>query len=83
MGPRHATWANNIPLTDSEKTAVIRAYQQERRGDPRGLTASGLGAFIKESGIKLRKGYLQSHFMACTPFKMAADGVKIIPLEDQ
>ena len=81
--PRNATWANNIPLTDAEKTTLIEEYQHERHEDPRGLTASGLGAFIKEKGVKLRKGYLQSHFMAFTPFKMSADGVKIIPPEDQ
>ena len=83
VGPREATWANNIPLTHAERIKLIREYQHERHGDPRGLTASGLGTFIKEKGIKLRKGYLQSHFMAFTHFKMSADGVKIIPPEDQ
>ena len=83
VGPRNATWANNIPLTDAEKVTLIREYQHERHGDPRGLTAPGLGAFIKEKGVKLRKGYLQSHFLHGTPFFMSTNGVKIIPLEDQ
>ena len=49
--PRNATWADNTPLTDAEKTSLIQAYQAERGGDPRGLTAAGLGAFIIEKDI--------------------------------
>ena len=82
--PRNATWANNIPLTDTEKTTLLEEYQRERHGDPRGLTASGLAVFLKGKGVKLqsRKGFLQSHFLPGTPFLMSADGLKIIPRED-
>ena len=47
--PRNATWNNNTPLTIAEKTSLIQEYQRERDGDPRGLTASGLGAFLTVS----------------------------------
>ena len=79
--PRNATWENNTPLTDAEKTSLIQQYQLERDGDPRGLTAAGLGVFIKGRGVKLasKKGFLLSHFLRGTPFTMSSDGVTIIP----
>lgn len=79
--PRNATWADNTPLTDAEKTSLIQEFQVERDGDPRGLTASGLMGFIKDRGVKIasRKGFLSSHFLRGTPFTMSTDGLKIIP----
>ena len=63
----------------------VQFDQRERHGDPRGLTASALAVFLKGKGVKLqsRKGFLQSHFLPGTPFLMSADGLKIIPPEDQ
>ena len=83
--PRNATWANNIRLTDAEKTTLIEEYQHERHGDARGLTASGLGAFLKGKGVKMqsRNGFLRSHFLPGTPFTMSYDGVMILPPSDQ
>ena len=74
--PRNATWANNIPLTDAEKTTLIEEYQHERHEDPRGLTASGLALFIKGKGVKIQSkhGILRSHFLRGTPFTMSYDG---------
>jgi hypothetical protein len=79
--PRNATWTNNIPLTNAERTSLIQEYQLERHGDPRGLTAAGLGVFIKGKGVKLasKRGFLLSHFLRGTPFTMSSDGVMIIP----
>ena len=83
--PRNATWANNIPLTNAQKTALIEEYQHERRGDPRGLTASGLALFIKGKGVKMqsKQGILRSHFLRGTPFTMSYDGLMIRPPADQ
>jgi len=83
--PRNATWNNNTPLTIAEKTSLIQEYQRERDGDPRGLTASGLGAFIKKKGLKLasKQGFLSSHFLRGAPFKTDESGLMIVLREDQ
>ena len=83
--PRNATWNDNTLLTIAEKTSLIQEYQRERDGDPRGLTASGLGAFIKKKGVKLasKQGFLSSHFLRGTPFKTDESGLMIVPREGQ
>ena len=83
--PRNATWNDNTLLTIAEKISLIQEYQRERDGDPRGLTASGLAAFIKNIGVKLasRQGFRSYHFLRGTPFKTDESGLMFVLREDQ
>jgi hypothetical protein len=59
---------------------MIQAYRRERAEDPRGLTASGLGVYIREHGVLLQKGFLGSKFLDGTPFELTPDGLLIRPI---
>ena len=69
--PRDPRWENGALLTNAEKISLIEEYQSERAQDLRGVTAAGLGVFIKEKGVQLAKGFLGSRFLDGTPFKIS------------
>ena len=78
--PRIPTWEkNSTQLTNAEKTSMIEAYLQEREEHPHGVTASGLGVYIKTHGVLLQRGFLRSGFCMGTRWTVSPDGRFIIP----
>ena len=80
-GPKRPTWeSNGAVLTDTEKTTLVEDYERARAGDDRGMTASGLGVFIRMRGVLMqsRMGCLGTKFLNGTPFKITPDGLTIV-----
>ena len=61
---------------------MIEAYLQEREEHPHGVTASGLGVYIKTHGVLLEKGCLRQSFCAGTRWTLSMDGRYVIDVKD-
>ena len=65
-------------LTNWEKTNLVEQYIRERTDHPHGLTASGLGVYIKVNGVSMQKNSLGEKFLKGTPYEISPDGRMIV-----
>ena len=76
---RIPTWrATAQILTNGEKTNLVEQYIRGRTGHPDGLTASGLGVYIKVNGVSMQKNSLGEKFLKGTPYEISPDGRMIV-----
>ena len=65
-------------LTNWEKTNLVEQYIRERTDHADGLTASGLGVYIKVHGVSMQKKSLGEKFLKGTPYEISPDGRMIV-----
>ena len=76
---RNPMWrATAQVLTNWEKTNLVEQYIRERTDHPHGLTASGLGVYIKVNGVSMQKNSLGEKFLKGTPYEISPDGRMIV-----
>ena len=76
---RIPTWRDTgQPLTNEEKTNLVEQYLSERADHPHGLTAAGLGVYIKVHRVSMQRKSLGEKFLKGTPYEISPDGRMIV-----